>query len=76
MVFKCVGKSRFTSKKSGKECCVLQLTRAYRDGENGVGEKVKEQFVSAEDYDKAPVGGEIDIFYNEGGFVDSLVVRK
>lgn len=76
MFFKCIGKSRFASKKSGKECCVLQLSRAFRDGENGIGEKVKEQFVSVEDYDKVPVGADVDIVYNEGGFVDSVSVRK
>lgn len=69
-----VGKSKFTSKKTGNECYVANCNIPYT-GDNGIGFRVREQFLSAENYAKIiTIPCEVDMVFNYNGFLESLTV--
>lgn len=67
-----VGKSTFISKKTNKDCFLLHCTCEFGDNEKGKGRKCNNFFVPYKVYEGCDVGDVVNLYFNQGGYVEDV----
>lgn len=73
--YEVVGKTSFTSKKTGKLCrLVYTIIDDDNKADNLTGRATKEMFFNQNDYDKIEVGDTLKVYFNERGYIEEVNV--